>query len=110
MITQYNCEFSLHATVAAGWAQEQVAAMEDCNNNTKQPPHSTAVSLVPAARIAVIGTGNFGTALVTRLRQAGAEVDIYTVFLDSIYTQFLLLINRCINRLHLNSIKYQSSN
>ena len=59
--------------------QEQVAAMEDCNNNTKQLPHSTAVSLEPAARIAVIGTGNFGTALVTRLRQAGAEVGIYTV-------------------------------
>ena len=89
MIRQYNCEFSLHETVAAGWVQEQVAAMEDCNNNTKQPPHSTAVSLVPAARIAVIGTGNFGTALVTRLRQAGAEVDIYTVstqYLHSIYT------------------------
>ena len=65
--------------------------MEDCNNNTKQPPHSTAVSLVPAARIAVIGTGNFGTALVTRLRQAGAEVDIYTVFLYSIYTQYTVL-------------------
>ena len=65
--------------------------MEDCNNNTKQLPHSTAVSLVPAARIAVIGTGNFGTALVTRLRQAGAEVDIYNVFLYSIYTQYTVL-------------------
>ena len=53
--------------------------MEDCNNNTKQLPQSTAVSLEPAARIAVIGTGNFGTALVTRLRQAGAEVGIYTL-------------------------------
>ena len=65
--------------------QEQVAAMEDCNNNTKQLPHSTAVSLEPAARIAVIGTGNFGTSLVTRLRQAGAEVGIYTVstYIDS---------------------------
>ena len=51
--------------------------MEDCNNNTKQLSLSTAVSLEPAARIAVIGTGNFGTALVTRLRQAGAEVGIY---------------------------------
>ena len=82
---------STRTLVAAGWAQEQVAAMEDCNNNTKQLPHSTAVSLVPAARIAVIGTGNFGTALVTRLRQAGAEVDIYNVFLYSIYTQYTVL-------------------
>ena len=68
---------STRTSVAAGWAQEQVAAMEDCNNNTKQLSLSTAVSLEPAARIAVIGTGNFGTALVTRLRQAGAEVGIY---------------------------------
>ena len=70
---------STRTSVEAGWVQEQVAAMEDCNNNTKQLPQSTAVSLEPAARIAVIGTGNFGTALVTRLRQAGAEVGIYTV-------------------------------
>ena len=39
-------------------------------------PAPATVAMVPPLRVAVLGSGNFGSALVTKMRNSGVEVVI----------------------------------
>ena len=45
--------------------------------HSKPPvPAPATVAMVPPLRVAVLGSGNFGSALVTKMRNSGVEVVI----------------------------------